>query len=65
MRLAPALDSSLLVLELVSRTGPDGVLVVAASRQRAEHLAARLRVAGVPVAVLPDGWAGLAAGAAA
>ena len=57
VRLAPALDSSLLVLELVSRTGPDGVLVVAASRQRAEHLAARLRAAGVPVAVLPDAWA--------
>jgi primosomal protein N' (replication factor Y) (superfamily II helicase) len=57
VRLAPALDSSLLVLELVSRTGPDGVLVVAASRQRAEHLAARLRSASVPVAVLPDGWA--------
>ena len=57
VRLAPALDSSLLVLELVSRTGPDGVLVVAASRQRADHLAARLRTAGVPVAGLPDGWA--------
>ena len=46
VRLAPALDSSLLVLELVSRTGPDGVLVVVPSRQRAEHLAARLRVGG-------------------
>jgi primosomal protein N' (replication factor Y) len=57
VRLAPALDAALLVLELVSRTGPDGVLVVAASRPRAEHLAARLRAAGVPVAVLPDGWA--------
>ena len=57
VRLAPALDSSLLVLELVSRTGPDGVLVVAASRARAEHLTARLRSAGVPVALLPDGWA--------
>ena len=52
VRLAPALDSSLLVLELVSRTGPDGGLVVAASRQRADHLAARLRTAGGPVAAV-------------
>ena len=57
VRLAPALDSSLLVLELVSRTGPSGVLVVTASRTRAEHLTDRLRSAGVPVALLPDGWA--------
>ncbi len=57
VRLAPALDSSLLVLELVSRVGADGVLVVAASRPRADHLAERLRAAGVPVALLPDGWA--------
>ena len=57
VRLAPALDSSLLVLELVGRVGADGVLVVAASRPRAEHLAERLRTEGVPVAVLPDGWA--------
>ncbi len=62
VRLAPALDSSLLVLELVSRTGADGVLVVAASRVRAEHLAARLRGAGVPVALLPDGWAAARSG---
>jgi primosomal protein N' (replication factor Y) len=57
VRLAPALDSSRLVLELVHRRGPDGVLVVAPSRPRAEHLADRLRSADVPVAVLPDGWA--------
>ena len=62
VRLAPSLDTSLLVLELVHRVGPDGVLVVAASRQRAEQLAARLRAAGVPVALLPDGWAGARAG---
>ncbi len=57
VRLAPALDTSLLVLELVHRTGADGVLVVAAARNRAEHLAARLRATGVPVALLPDEWA--------
>ena len=57
VRLAPALDSSLLVQEVVHRTGPDGVLVVAASRVRAEHLAGRLRAVGVPVALLPDQWA--------
>jgi len=58
VRLAPALDSGLLVQEVVHRTGPDGVLVVAASRARAEHVAGRLRAAGVPVALLPDEWAG-------
>ncbi len=57
VRLAPALDSTLLVLEVVHRIGPDGVLVVAAARSRAEHLAGRLRSAGVPVALLPDDWA--------
>jgi primosomal protein N' (replication factor Y) len=57
VRLAPALDSGLLVQEVVHRTGPDGVLVVAASRARAEHVAGRLRAAGVPVALLPDEWA--------
>ncbi len=62
VRLAPALDSSLVVLELVHRTGPDGVLVVAAARSRAEHLAARLRSVGVPVALLPDEWAAARAG---
>ncbi|MGA2835925.1 MAG: hypothetical protein ABSF84_04950 [Acidimicrobiales bacterium] len=57
VRLAPSLDAVLLVLELVHRTGPDGVLVVAPSRGRADHLAVRLRGAGIPVAVLPDDWA--------
>jgi len=57
VRLAPALDSGLVVQEIVHRTGPDGVLVVAASRARAEHVAARLRALGAPVALLPDDWA--------
>ena len=57
VRLAPVLDSSLVVLEIVHRIGADGVLVVTASRVRAEHLATRLRAAGVPVALLPDDWA--------
>jgi len=57
VRLAPALDSALLIQEIVHRTGPDGVLVVAASRSRAEHVAGRLRSAGVPVALLPGEWA--------
>jgi len=62
VRLAPALDTTLLVLELVHRFGPDGVLVVAPARSRADHLAARLRAAGVPVALLPDEWAGARSG---
>ena len=62
VRLAPALDSTLLVLELIHRIGPDGVLVVAAARSRADHLAARLRSAGVPVALLPDDWAAARSG---
>jgi primosomal protein N' (replication factor Y) len=57
VRLAPALDSALLIQEIVHRTGPDGVLVVAASRSRAEYVAGRLRSVGVPVALLPGGWA--------
>ncbi len=57
VRLAPGLDATLLVLELIHRTGADGVLVLAAARVRAEHLAARLRSAGVPTALLPDDWA--------
>ena len=62
VRLAPALDTTLLVLELVHRLGPAGVLVVAPARSRAEHLAARLRTAGVPVALLPDEWAAARSG---
>jgi primosomal protein N' (replication factor Y) len=62
VRLAPSLDTTLLVLELVHRTGPDGVLVVAPSRSRADHLAVRLRGAGVPVALLPGDWASARSG---
>ena len=62
IRLAPSLDAMLLVLELVHRTGPDGVLVVAPSRSRADHLVDRLRAARVPVALLPDEWARARAG---
>ena len=57
VRLAPALDSALLIQEIVHRTGPDGVLVVAASRSRAEYVAGRLRSVGVHVALMPDEWA--------
>ena len=56
VRLAPALDALLVVLELIHRTGPDGVLVLAPSHGRADQAAARLRAAGVDVALLPDGW---------
>ena len=62
VRLAPSLDAALLVLELVHRTGPDGVLVLAPSRSRADHLVDRLRAARVPVALLPDAWARARAG---
>ena len=62
VRLAPALDTTLLVLELISRRGADGMLVVVAARSRADHLAARLRSAGVPVALLPDEWAAARSG---
>ena len=62
VRLAPALDAALLVVELVHRTGPDGILVVAAARSRAEQLSGRLRRLDVPVALLPDEWAAARAG---
>jgi len=57
IRLAPALDATLVVLELVHRVGPAGVLVLAPSHARAAQVAARLRTGGVPVALLPDRWA--------
>ncbi len=56
IRLAPALDAGRIVLEITHRVGPAGVLVVAASRVRAEVLAGRLRAAGLPVALLPEQW---------
>ncbi len=56
IRLAPALDAALVVLELLHRTGPSGVLVLVPSHVRASQLASRLEEAGVPVASMPDGW---------
>jgi primosomal protein N' (replication factor Y) (superfamily II helicase) len=62
IRLPPALDAVLLVEDVVHRTGPDGVLVLAPSHRRATAIEARLRGRGVPVALLPDGWDRSAAG---
>ena len=62
MRLPPALDAVLLVEDIVHRTGPDGVLVLAPSHRRAAAIESRLRDRGVPVALLPDGWDRSAAG---
>lgn len=62
MRLPPALDAVLLVEDIVHRTGPDGVLVLAPSHRRAAAIESRLRDRGVPVALLPDGWERSAAG---
>jgi len=56
VRLAPALDAMLVVLELVHRTGPAGVLVLAPSHTRAAQAADRLRASGIPVALMPDRW---------
>jgi primosomal protein N' (replication factor Y) (superfamily II helicase) len=46
----------LVILELIHRTGPSGLLVLTPSRARADQLASRLRGAGVPVALMPDMW---------
>ncbi len=62
VRLPPALDAVLVVLELVHRVGPAGLLVLAPSHARADQMAARLRGVGVPVALMPDGWEQAAAG---
>jgi primosomal protein N' (replication factor Y) len=62
VRLAPSLDATLVVLELIHRVGSEGVLVLVPSWARATQLAARLRRAGVETAVMPDGWAQAAAG---
>ncbi len=62
IRLAPALDAALVVLELLHRTGPAGVLVLVPSHVRASQMAARLEEAGMPVALMPDGWPGAATG---
>ncbi len=65
VRLAPALDAALVVLELIHRLGADGVLALAPSHVRARALAVRLRQAGVTVALLPEQWAEASAGHAA
>ena len=62
LRLAPALDANLVVLEILHRIGPEDVLVLAPSRRRAEQVAARIGGTGQPVALLPDGWAAAAKG---
>jgi len=56
IRLAPALDATLVVQELIHRIGSSGVLVLVPSHVRATQLAARLRASGAPVALMPDGW---------
>ncbi len=56
VRLAPALDASLIALELIHRMGPAGVLMLAPSHTRASQLADRLRRSGVAVAMLPEEW---------
>ncbi len=63
VRLAPALDAVLVVLEVLHRVGPSGVLVLAPSLARAGQIAARLRLSGVPVAEMPGVWADAARGA--
>ncbi|HUY65230.1 MAG TPA: hypothetical protein VMV06_00295 [Acidimicrobiales bacterium] len=62
VRLAPALDATLVVLELIHRTGPAGVLVLAPSHIRAAQTADRLRASGMPVALMPDRWEQAASG---
>ncbi|HWD50921.1 MAG TPA: hypothetical protein VG412_00865 [Acidimicrobiales bacterium] len=62
VRLAPALDASLIALELAHRIGPAGVLLIAPSHARATLLADRLRRAGAPVALLPDQWEAASSG---
>ncbi|MGC8462215.1 MAG: hypothetical protein ACP5P9_00890 [Acidimicrobiales bacterium] len=57
VRLAPTLDGTRVVLEVLHRLGPTGALVLAPSRRQAEVLAGRLRAAGAPSALLPDEWA--------
>ncbi len=63
VRLAPALDATLVVSEFVHRLGSSGVLVLAPSRARAAQLADRLTESGCPVALLPDQWEQASSGA--
>jgi primosomal protein N' (replication factor Y) len=62
VRLAPALDATLVVFELIHRMGPASVLVLAPSHGRAGQVATRLAAAGLPVALLPDQWEEAATG---
>ncbi len=62
IRLAPALDATLVVLEFLHRVGPAGVVVLAPSHARATQVAERLSRSGVPVAPLPDRWAEASSG---
>jgi len=56
VRLAPALDAGLVVLECIHRIGAPGCIVLVPSHARAAQLAERLREAGAPVALMPDMW---------
>jgi primosomal protein N' (replication factor Y) len=62
VRLAPSLDATLVVRELIHRLGPAGLLVLVPSAARAARLAGLLRSSGVEVALMPDGWERAAAG---
>ncbi len=64
VRLAPALDAGLVVLETGHRRGWGGMLVLVPSRARAALLANRLREAGAPVALMPEGWREASTGSA-
>jgi primosomal protein N' (replication factor Y) len=64
VRLAPALDATLVVTEVLHRLGSEGVLVLAPSRWRAARLADRLAGSGVETALLPDQWEQAARGRA-
>ncbi len=63
VRLAPALDATLVALELIHRMGTEGMVVLAPSHARADQLAFRLQGVGVPVAVMPGQWDRAATGA--
>ena len=56
VRLAPSLDAALVVLELIHRIGPAGILTLVPSPGGGPRLATRLRSAGVEVALMPEGW---------
>jgi primosomal protein N' (replication factor Y) len=56
VRLAPSLDAGLVVLELIHRLGPSGILVLVPSSAGATRLATRLRSSGPEVALMPEGW---------